>query len=71
MYPNTLLLILNLMFHLSPGRKHAIDEEMRVYHENQTWELPSLPPRKHTVGCRYVYTVKHLPYGSVESFKHD
>ncbi|KAL5705661.1 hypothetical protein ACHQM5_023936 [Ranunculus cassubicifolius] len=44
-----------------------MDEE-----SNGTWELVSLPSGKSgksTVGCRWVYTVKYLPDGSVERLK--
>ena len=51
------------------GWKHAMDEEMSALHKNQTWELTALPSGKQTVGCRWVYTIKYLPDGSVERLK--
>lgn len=53
----------------SPGWKFAMDEEMCALKQNKTWELTTLPPGKHTVGCRWVYTVKYHPDGSVERLK--
>jgi len=46
-----------------------MDEEMSALHKNQTWELTTLPQGKQAVGCRWVYTVKYLPDGSIERLK--
>lgn len=46
-----------------------MDEEMSALHKNQTWELTTLPKGKQAVGCRWVYTVKYLPDGSIERLK--
>jgi hypothetical protein len=43
--------------------------EMKALHHNGTWELVPLPPNKKTVGCKWVYTVKFHPEGSVERLK--
>ncbi|PKI34513.1 hypothetical protein CRG98_045050 [Punica granatum] len=42
---------------------------MSALHANGTWELVSLPPRKTVVGCRWVYTVKMSPSGSIDRLK--
>ena len=42
---------------------------MFALHQNQTWELISLPDGKRTVGCRWMYTVKYQTDGSVERLK--
>ena len=34
--------------------------------KNDTWELVTLPRGKRTVGCRWVYTLKHKADGSIE-----
>ena len=34
--------------------------------ENATWSLVTRPPGKTTIGCRWVYTVKYLPDGSIK-----
>jgi hypothetical protein len=46
-----------------------MDEEMSALHKNQIWELTTLPIGKQKVGCRWVYTVKYLPDGSVKRLK--
>jgi len=40
-----------------------------VLFKNQSWELTTLPQGKQAVGCRWVYTVKYLPDGSIERLK--
>ena len=42
---------------------------MSALSENPTWSLVTRTPRKTTVGCRWVYTVKYLPDGSIERLK--
>ncbi len=41
-------------------------EEMEALKKNDTWELITLPRGKRTVGCRWVYTLKHKADGSIE-----
>ena len=41
-------------------------EEMEEKKKNDTWELITLPRGKRTVGCRWVYTLKHKADGSIE-----
>ena len=52
----------------SSAWKSAIDKEMFAIHQNQTWELISLPEGKRTMGCRWM-SVKYHPDGSVERLK--
>lgn len=47
----------------------AIEAEMEALEKNYTWELVPLPHGKKTVGCKWIYTVKHNPYGSIERYK--
>ena len=47
----------------------AMELEMKALHQNGTWELVPLPPSKKTVGCKWVYTVKFNPDGSIERLK--
>ena len=42
---------------------------MSTLSENTTWSLVTHPPRKTIVGCRWVYTMKYLPDGSIECLK--
>ena len=46
-----------------------MNEEMKSLQKNETWELVDCPPRKKPVGCRWVYTMKHKAYGTIERFK--
>ncbi|KAJ7959373.1 Retrovirus-related Pol polyprotein from transposon TNT 1-94 [Quillaja saponaria] len=52
-----------------PGWQQAMIDEMNALHTNGTWELVSLPSGKSTVGCKWVYTVKVHPDGSVDRLK--
>ena len=47
----------------------AMEVEMDALKKNGTWDLVPLPPGKKTVGCRWVYTVKHNADGSVDRYK--
>ncbi|BBH02908.1 transposable element gene [Prunus dulcis] len=42
---------------------------MKALEKNQTWTLEILPPRKRTVGCRWVFTATHNADGSIEQYK--
>ncbi|KAF5950517.1 hypothetical protein HYC85_012510 [Camellia sinensis] len=46
--------------------KLAMVEEMKTLCKNDTWDLTELPRDKRTVGCKWVYTVKHKPDGSIK-----
>ncbi|XP_073109562.1 uncharacterized protein [Elaeis guineensis] len=52
-----------------PKWKAAMLEEMRALKKNNTWELVSLPAGKQTVGCKWIFTVKQTPEGTVERYK--
>ncbi|BBN68699.1 ABC-2 type transporter family protein [Prunus dulcis] len=47
----------------------AIKEEMKALEKNQTWTLETIPRGKKTIGCRWVFTVKHNADGSIERYK--
>lgn len=42
---------------------------MDALKKNDTWEKCTLPFEKKPVGCRWVFTVKHKPDGTVERYK--
>ena len=46
-----------------------MNEEMRALLQNETWEIVELPRDKKIVGCRWVYTLKCKPYGSLDRYK--
>lgn len=47
----------------------AITKEMQALQKNGTWTLMSLPEGKKTVGCRWVFSIKHKADGSIERYK--
>lgn len=47
----------------------AMEAEIEALEKNHTWELVPLPRGKQTMGCRWVYTVKHHPNVSIEQYK--
>ena len=49
--------------------KKAMNEEMEALQRNTTWELVPLPEGKKTVGCRWIFTVKLNPDGSINRYK--
>ena len=53
----------------NPKWKDAMVEEMKALQKNDTWELVELPKGKKTIGCKWLFTMKHKVDGSVERFK--
>jgi hypothetical protein len=53
----------------NPKWDNAMDEEMATLDANATWELVALPKDKKTIGCKWVYKVKHNADGSVSKYK--
>ncbi|XP_035838498.1 uncharacterized protein LOC110908724 isoform X1 [Helianthus annuus] len=49
--------------------KEAMETEMRALMKNNTWEKCVLPKGKKTVGCRWVYSIKYKPDGSIGRYK--
>ena len=43
--------------------------EITALQQNQTWKLVNLPPGKTSIGCKWVYKVKHRSDGSIERYK--
>ncbi|XP_074347580.1 putative mitochondrial protein AtMg00820 [Apium graveolens] len=54
---------------VDPRWKATMNEELKALQKNETWELVDRPLGKKTVGCRWVYTVKHKADGTIEHFK--
>ncbi|KAJ0846072.1 putative RNA-directed DNA polymerase [Helianthus annuus] len=53
----------------SKNWKEAMEAEMDALNKNDTWEKCILPPGKKPVGCRWVFTIKYRPDGTVERYK--
>lgn len=54
---------------LNPAWQMTVTQEFDALYANDTWELVSLPKGKNVVGCKWVYKVKDMTYGSIERFK--
>ncbi|VVA41290.1 PREDICTED: Retrovirus-related Pol poly from transposon, partial [Prunus dulcis] len=52
-----------------PKWVQAIKEEMKALEKNQTWTLETIPREKKTIGCRWVFTIKHNADVSIERYK--
>ena len=46
-----------------------MNEEMEALQKNATWELVPLPKGMKPIGCRWVFTVKLKPDGSIDRYK--
>lgn len=53
----------------SPEWSQAIMTEMEALNKNHTWSLVPLPKGKRTVGCRWVFSIKHKADGTIERYK--
>ncbi|CAM8877197.1 unnamed protein product [Rhodiola kirilowii] len=51
------------------GWRDAMVEEMNALDANGTWVLADLPPGERSIGCKWVFTVKVNPDGSVAHLK--
>ena len=47
----------------------AMKTEMEALEKKVTWKLVTLSDGKSTIGCRWVFTVKHKADGSLERYK--
>ena len=54
---------------LDENWKKTMEKEIKALEANQTWILTLLPPNKKTIGCKWVYKIKHKQDGSIEYYK--
>ena len=47
----------------------AMEDEMKSINSNGVWNLEDIPKGAKTVGCKWVYKIKHDSKGNVERFK--
>ena len=52
-----------------PGWQKAMIEEMNALEANGTWELVTLPAGKRAIGCKWVFTTKLNPDGTLARLK--
>ncbi|KAJ9539533.1 hypothetical protein OSB04_032266 [Centaurea solstitialis] len=52
-----------------PRWRNAMIEEINALEDNNMWTLVELPTNKKTIGCKWVFTVKVNPDGSVARLK--
>ncbi|KAL9444243.1 hypothetical protein AB3S75_017429 [Citrus x aurantiifolia] len=52
-----------------PKWLEAMEDEIKMIHKNQTWELVDRPLHKKTIGVKWVYRTKLHADGSVNKFK--
>ena len=49
--------------------KSAMIEEMKAVQKNYTWEMVELSMGKRTIGCKWVFSVKYKPDGTIDRYK--
>ncbi|GMI96958.1 hypothetical protein HRI_003365100 [Hibiscus trionum] len=49
--------------------RQAVLEEIKALEDNGTWEISKLPTGKKTVGCKWIFTTKFKPDGSIDRYK--
>ncbi|WVZ15611.1 hypothetical protein V8G54_013177 [Vigna mungo] len=48
---------------------NAMQKEIQALQANKTWFMTQLPPGKRSIGCKWVYKIKHKADGSIERYK--
>lgn len=43
--------------------------ELTAMENNQTWSVVPLPEGKHSIGCKWIFKIKHKADGSIERYK--
>ena len=52
-----------------PKWTEAIQNEMEALQKNKTWSVVTLPKGKKSVGCKWVFTIKHKADGTIDRYK--
>ncbi|TQD97326.1 hypothetical protein C1H46_017084 [Malus baccata] len=47
----------------------AMQDEMEALQKNNTWSVVPLPKGKKSVGCKWVFTIKHKTDGTIDKYK--
>jgi hypothetical protein len=47
----------------------AMEDEMESMNANKVWDLETIPRGSKTIGCKWVYKIKHDSRGSIERYK--
>jgi len=54
---------------MHPSRVQTMKEELKALEDNKTWSITELLIGKTSIGCRWVYKVKHKVDDSIEHYK--
>lgn len=52
-----------------PHWRRAMHSEIDGLEHNKTWYLTTLPPRKKSLGCKWVFKIKRKSDGSIERYR--
>jgi len=44
-------------------------EKLNALNVNNTWQITTLPPGKQTIGCKWIFKVKHKSDGTIDRHK--
>jgi hypothetical protein len=52
-----------------PLWRDAMQAEISAFEQNNTWVLTNLPSNKHSIGCKWMFKIKHKADGFIERYK--